>query len=156
VRRGARHRSAHPRHDHRRHGPLCRHRGRLRVRLAVRAADRGRRDPRAGRRVEGPLSPPSRCARPRGAGFLRVSHSDSVKRVAVLAFGAALWWAPPPEGLLREPWHLFAIFVTAIAAVILDAFPLMTAAVLAAAATVLTGTAAAAKVFSGFANGSVL
>jgi DASS family divalent anion:Na+ symporter len=79
-----------------------------------------------------------------------------VKRLAVVALGLALWLLPPPAGLLPAPWHLFAIFLAAIASVIIDAFPLMTAAVLAAAATVLTGTVAPAKVFAGFANGSVL
>ena len=78
------------------------------------------------------------------------------KRIAVFALGIGIWCTPPPGGLLHEPWHLFAIFVAAIASVILEAFPLLTAAVLAAAVTVLTGTAAPAKVFSGFANGSVL
>lgn len=39
---------------------------------------------------------------------------------------------------------------------IVDAFPLMTAAVIASAAAVLTGTVAPAKAFSGFANASVL
>ena len=83
-------------------------------------------------------------------------RSANVKRAAVLALGLGLWFTPPPEGLLRVAWHLFAIFAAAILAVILNAFPLLTAAVLAAAATVLTGTVAPAKVFSGFANGSVL
>ena len=83
-------------------------------------------------------------------------HSANVKRTFVLALGLGLWFMPPPEGLLRVAWHLFAIFAAAILAVILNAFPLLTAAVMAAAATVLTGTVAPAKVFSGFANGSVL
>jgi len=78
------------------------------------------------------------------------------RQLAVVGFGLVLWLLPPPGGLLREPWHLFAVFAAAIFSVILDAFPLMTAAVLAAAITVLTGTVAPAKVFSGFANGSVL
>jgi DASS family divalent anion:Na+ symporter len=85
-----------------------------------------------------------------------ISTGTGVRRLSVVALGLGLWLVPPPGGLLHQPWHLFAIFVAAIAAVILDAFPLMTAAVLAAAITVLSGTVAATKVFAGFANGSVL
>jgi DASS family divalent anion:Na+ symporter len=84
------------------------------------------------------------------------TRSRIVRRSAVLALGLGLWLMPPPGGLLHQPWHLFAIFVAAVLSVILDAFPLLTASVLAAAATILTGTVAPAKVFSGFANGSVL
>lgn len=80
----------------------------------------------------------------------------NVKRAAVLALGLGLWCMPPPGGLLREPWHLFAIFISAIFSVVIDAFPLLTAAVIAAAAAVLTFTISPAKVFSGFSNGSVL
>lgn len=74
----------------------------------------------------------------------------------MIALGVGLWLTPPPGGLLVAPWHLFAIFVSAILSVILNAFPLLTAAILAAALAVLTGTVAPAKVFAGFANGSVL
>ena len=61
-----------------------------------------------------------------------------------------------PQGLTAPAWHLFAIFAAAIFSVIIAAFPLLTAAMLAAAAAVITGTITPAKAFSGFANGSVL
>ncbi|HEX5138889.1 MAG TPA: SLC13 family permease, partial [Planctomycetota bacterium] len=72
----------------------------------------------------------------------------------VLALG--IWLAPVPAGLTAQAWHLFAVFVSAIAAVLLGAFPLITAAMFAVAAVVLTGTLSAAAAFSGFANSSVL
>ena len=78
------------------------------------------------------------------------------KRAATVALGLGIWLAPVPEGLTREAWHLFAIFAAAIASVILAAFPLLTAAVLAVAVAVLTGTVPPAKAFAGFASGSVL
>jgi DASS family divalent anion:Na+ symporter len=71
-----------------------------------------------------------------------------------LAIG--IWLAPVPAGLTAPAWHLFAVFVAAIAAVLLGAFPLLTSTTLAAAAVVLTNTISAAKAFSGFANPSVL
>jgi DASS family divalent anion:Na+ symporter len=71
-----------------------------------------------------------------------------------LALG--IWFAPVPAGLTAPAWHLFAIFVSAITAVLDGAFPLLTSTTLAAAAVVLTGTISAAKAFAGFANTSVL
>src|SRR5262249_57164757 len=75
-------------------------------------------------------------------------------RSVVLALG--IWLAPIPAGLTSEAWHLFAVFAAAIFSVIVNAFPLLTASVLAVGAVVLTGTVDPAKAFAGFANSSVL
>jgi DASS family divalent anion:Na+ symporter len=72
----------------------------------------------------------------------------------VLALG--IWFAPVPTGLTLQAWHLFAIFVAAIVAVLDGAFPLLTSTMLAASAVVLTNTISPAKAFAGFANPSVL
>src|SRR4051812_332326 len=72
----------------------------------------------------------------------------------VLAIG--IWFTPIPEGLTAPAWHLFAVFVSAIASVLVGAFPLLTSTMLAVGATVLTGTVPPAKAFGGFANASVL
>ena len=79
-----------------------------------------------------------------------------VKRAVPFALTLGIWFTPVPAGLTEPAWHLFAIFAGAIVAVIVDAFPLLTAATLAVAAAVLTGTIMPAKAFSGFANASVL
>jgi DASS family divalent anion:Na+ symporter len=76
--------------------------------------------------------------------------------VCVFALALGIWLAPVPQGLTREAWHLFAVFAAAILSVIINAFPLLTASLLAAAAVVLTGTVDPAKAFAGFANQSVL
>ena len=67
-----------------------------------------------------------------------------------------IWLSPVPEGLTPQAWHLFAIFSGAIFAIIVDAYPLLTSALLAGASVVLTGTVDAVKVFAGFSNSSVL
>ena len=72
----------------------------------------------------------------------------------VLALG--IWFTPVPDGLTAPAWHLFAVFVAAIASVLVGAFPLLTSTMLAVAAVVLTGTITPAKAFGGFANASVL
>ena len=79
-----------------------------------------------------------------------------VKRAVPFALTLGIWFTPVPAGLTEPVWHLFAIFAGVIVTVIVDAFPLLTAATLAVAAAVLTGTITPAKAFAGFANASVL
>jgi DASS family divalent anion:Na+ symporter len=82
--------------------------------------------------------------------------TGTLKRIAPFALALAIWFTPVPAGLTAPAWHLFAIFVSAIVSVLLDAFPLLTSTMLAAAAVVLTGTLEPAKAFAGFANPTVL
>ena len=79
-----------------------------------------------------------------------------VRRTLPFALAIGIWLVPVPAGLTAPAWHLFAIFVASIAAVLVGAFPLLTSTMLAVAAVVLTGTISPAKAFSGFANASVL
>jgi DASS family divalent anion:Na+ symporter len=72
----------------------------------------------------------------------------------VLAIG--IWLTPVPAGLTPPAWHLFAVFASAIASVLIGSFPLLPSALMAVAAVVLTGTITPAKAFAGFANASVL
>src|SRR5437660_9618865 len=79
-----------------------------------------------------------------------------LKRAAPFAIAIGIWLTPVPAGLTAPAWHLFAIFAAAIASVLLGAFPLLTAAMVAVGTVVLTGTITPAQAFSGFANSSVL
>jgi DASS family divalent anion:Na+ symporter len=78
------------------------------------------------------------------------------RRALPFALAIGIWLVPVPAGLTAPAWHLFGIFLAAIAAVLVGAFPLLTSTMLAVAAVVLTGTIAPAKAFGGFANASVL
>ena len=78
------------------------------------------------------------------------------RRILPFAIAIGFWLVPVPAGLTAPAWHLFAIFVAAIAAVLVGAFPLLTSTMIAVAAVVLTGTISATKAFGGFANPSVL
>ena len=78
------------------------------------------------------------------------------RRILPFAIAIGIWLVPVPAGLTAPAWHLFAIFVASIAAVLVGAFPLLTSTMIAVAAVVLTETIPAAKAFSGFANPSVL
>ena len=79
-----------------------------------------------------------------------------IKRAAPFAIAIGIWFTPVPAGLTPQAWHLFAVFVAAIACVLIGSFPLLTAAMIAAGTVVLTGTITPAQAFSGFANASVL
>jgi DASS family divalent anion:Na+ symporter len=85
------------------------------------------------------------------------THRRSLlKQGLCFAVAFCIWLFPIPAGLTKEAWHLFAIFAAAIFAVILNAFPLLTASLLAVAAAVLTRTVDPGRAFAGFANQSVL
>jgi DASS family divalent anion:Na+ symporter len=79
-----------------------------------------------------------------------------IQRLAVLALAVIIWIIPPPEGLTVPAWRLFAVFIAAIVSVILGALPILTASVLAVAATVLTGLLTPTQAYAGFANSTIL
>ena len=79
-------------------------------------------------------------------------HAIVLKQAFPFALALGIWFTPVPAGLTAPAWHLFAVFVAAIASVLVGAFPLLTSTMLAVGAVVLTGTVSPAKAFAGFAN----
>ncbi len=79
-----------------------------------------------------------------------------LRRAIAIGIALGIWFSPVPAGLTAPAWHLFAVFAAAIGSVLLGAFSLLTAAMLAGGAIVLTGTLTPTQAFSGFANSSVL
>jgi DASS family divalent anion:Na+ symporter len=92
-------------------------------------------------------------------------------QLAVLIFGLILWFLPVPSSLesfisqlpasdlkftASTSWHLFAIFIMAIFAVILNAMPIFTSAIIAVSVVILTGTLSAKQAFSGFSEDWIL
>ena len=92
-------------------------------------------------------------------------------QIMVIIFGMILWFFPVPSGLetyisglpesdlkftSQTSWHLFAIFITAIFAVILNSMPIFTAAILGVSAVILTATLTPKQAFSGFAEDWIL
>jgi divalent anion:Na+ symporter, DASS family len=84
------------------------------------------------------------------------SRRTLIARLLTLAVALGIWFSPVPAGLTLPAWHLFALFVSAILSVIVGAFSILTASVLALALSVFTGTLAPAKAYAGFANGTIL
>jgi len=81
---------------------------------------------------------------------------ENLKYGAVAVFGLGVWFMPVPEGLKPEAWHLFAIFIAAIFAVVIDAMPIFTSSILALSAAVLTGTLNTQQAYSGFSQSFIL
>jgi DASS family divalent anion:Na+ symporter len=84
------------------------------------------------------------------------SVRDLGMKVAALFLALAIWFWPVPQGLTAQAWHLFALFAASIFAVVVGAFPILTSAMLALAASVLTGTLSPASAYAGFSNGTIL
>ncbi len=77
-------------------------------------------------------------------------------QLLVLTIGLFLWFFPTPDGLTTQAWHLFAIFISAIFAVILKAMPIFTSSIIALATVVLTGTLTTKQAYSGFSEDFIL
>ena len=77
-------------------------------------------------------------------------------QLIVLLVGLIIWFIPTPEGLETQAWHLFAVFITAIFAVIINAMPIFTSSIIALATVVLTGTLTTKQAYSGFSEGFIL
>jgi DASS family divalent anion:Na+ symporter len=83
-------------------------------------------------------------------------RSALVARAATIGVAVVLWFTPPPDGLTLQAWRLFAIFAAALIAVVIEAFPILTASVFAVAAAVLTGLLQPADAYAGFGNATIL
>jgi divalent anion:Na+ symporter, DASS family len=79
-----------------------------------------------------------------------------VRLLAAVAAGAVLWIAPAPEGLAPQAWRLFAIFAATILAILLDALPLLTAALLGLGTAVVTRVLTPADAYEGFHQSTIL
>lgn len=77
-------------------------------------------------------------------------------QISVFIVGLIIWFIPTPSGLETQAWHLFAIFITAIFAVIINAMPIFTSSIIALAAVVLTGTLTTKQAYSGFSEDFIL
>jgi len=92
-------------------------------------------------------------------------------QIALILLGVFIWFLPVPHGLEayiydqhttdlpftpQMTWHLFAVFITAIFAVIFKAMPIVTSAILGVSIAVLTGTLTPKQAFSGFSEDWIL
>jgi len=85
-----------------------------------------------------------------------MNAATRLRQAVPFVLALAIWFSPVPDGLTAPAWRLFAVFVAAIASVLVGAFPLLTSTMIAVGAVVLTDVVSPAKAFGGFANSSVL
>jgi DASS family divalent anion:Na+ symporter len=78
------------------------------------------------------------------------------KQLFVLLFATLLWFSPLPDGLTLQAWHLFAIFISIILAVIIEATSIFTASIIGLGFVILTHTLTAKQAYSGFSQGFIL
>ncbi len=76
--------------------------------------------------------------------------------ILMFIFLGVLWFIPPPWGITSQAWHLFAIFITAILAVVIGAVPILTTAIIAAVVSIFLGVLDPVKAYSGFGKGFIL
>jgi DASS family divalent anion:Na+ symporter len=79
-----------------------------------------------------------------------------IKRSITLVFGIILWHLPIPWDLTPDAWYLFAIFITAILGVLIDALSIFTASILALVAVVIFRVLTPEQAFSGFSESFIL
>ncbi|QOP41569.1 DASS family sodium-coupled anion symporter [Sulfurimonas marina] len=79
-----------------------------------------------------------------------------LKQLAIFIVGILLWFTPTPDGLTLQAWHLFAIFISVIFAVIIEAFPIFTASIIGVSFSILTSTLSAKEAYSGFSQSFIL
>jgi DASS family divalent anion:Na+ symporter len=79
-----------------------------------------------------------------------------VRLTVTAAVALGIWFCPVPDGLSVQAWRLFAIFAAAIFSVVINALPILAAAVFAVAAAVLSGILPPDKAYEGFSNATIL
>ena len=79
-----------------------------------------------------------------------------IKRSITLVFGIIIWHLPIPWDLSPDAWYLFAIFITAILGVLIEALSIFTASILALVAVVLLRVLTPEEAFSGFSESFIL
>ncbi|AYC16939.1 Putative malate transporter YflS [Dickeya dianthicola] len=87
--------------------------------------------------------------------------SDSSKGKSIVAFmvplllGTIIWFSPVPEGLTPQAWHMFAIFLATIAAILTQPLPSGAVMIIALCVVIFTQTLPEAKALAGFSSGTV-
>ena len=69
-----------------------------------------------------------------------------------IAIGSAMILIPPPNGVTNEAWHLAAIFLATVIAIVLKPFPMSAVALFGLTTAVVTKTLSFSEAFSGFSN----
>lgn len=75
-----------------------------------------------------------------------------IPTLIVLTIGVILWSLPAPEGLTTQAWHLFAIFVATVVALIVQPLSVGAVASIVTVTCLVTGTLTTQQAFNAFGN----
>lgn len=88
--------------------------------------------------------------------------SPFVQAIVPIAVGLIIWFVPGPEGVTAQAWHMLAIFVATIVAIIAKPLPMGAVTVIGMLVCILTGTVpltapepGAPFALMGFSNGTI-
>jgi len=98
---------------------------------------------------------PQREVPPADARVTRLSPANLPRLLIPVAVGAVMWFIPAPAGVEPDAWHLLAIFVATIIAVIARPLPMGAVSMIAIALIMVTGTLTPGEALSGFSNGTI-
>ncbi len=84
------------------------------------------------------------------------ARSKELLYFPVLTLALLMWFAPVPAALHVEAWRLFIIFMSTIALIMLGLMPIFTAAIIALAFGILSGTLDPAAAYNGFDESFIL
>lgn len=87
--------------------------------------------------------------------YLEMKYIDYKKLFAVLGLGVLVWFVPHSDAISPQAWHLFAIFLTTIVAIIIGPMPMEAIAITSIAVATATKTLTLTQALSGFSNSIV-
>lgn len=79
-------------------------------------------------------------------------NNKIVKGIICILIGLVIWFAPIPEGIKPDAWHLLAVFTATIAAFILQPVAIGTASIIGLTTVVITGVLKPGQALEGFSN----
>jgi DASS family divalent anion:Na+ symporter len=82
----------------------------------------------------------------------RSPQSTGIRLGVAILLAVAIWFSPAPQGVTAAAWHLLAIFVATIVAIILEPLPMGAVAFCGIAAVTLTQTLSLRDTLSGFSH----
>ncbi len=85
-----------------------------------------------------------------------INYLSIIKKILPFLFGIIVWHFPIPLDFTTDAWHLFAIFMAAIFAVLIGAFSVFTSSICALVAAVIFRVLPVEVAFSGFSESFIL
>lgn len=80
----------------------------------------------------------------------------ALRVIVLVIFALSMWNITPPLSIDLSTWHLFTIFITTIISILFNILPIIAAAIIALAVSILSGVIEPAKAYAGFSESFIL